>query len=115
VGTRQAGRVQMINDERGGAGSATGSAALVSGAQSPTNPRTSGPRVNPTCVCNDALGEPMDINGVAALLGCSAWTVRQKYLASGLPHFRIAKTGKLIFYRNQIVRWVLEQQERERR
>ncbi len=97
MGTRQAGRVQMINEEREGAGTATGSAALVSSAQSPTNPRTSSPRVNPTCVCNDALGEPLNINRVAALLGCSAWTVRQRYLPSGIPHFRIAKTGKLMF------------------
>jgi hypothetical protein len=115
VGTRHPARVQTINTERGGAGSATGSAALASSTQSPTNPRTSAPRANPTCVYEDTLGEPLDISRVATLLGCSAWTVRQRYLPSGLPHFRIAKTGKLIFYRNQVVRWVLEQQERERR
>jgi hypothetical protein len=61
----------------------------------------------------DVLGQPMNIGQVAALLGCSVWTVRQRYLPSGLPHFRIGGTGKLVFYRNQIVRWILEKQKQK--
>jgi len=63
----------------------------------------------------DVLGEPLAIAEVAQLLGCSAWTIRQRYLPLGLPHFRIGKTGKLTFYRNQVVRWILENQKAERR
>ena len=61
----------------------------------------------------EPLGEPMDIRQVAQLLGSSTWTVRQRYLPSGLPHFRIGQAGKLTFYRNQVVRWVLETQQRK--
>ena len=61
----------------------------------------------------EPLGEPMDISQVAQLLGYSTWTVRQRYLPSGLPHFRIGRTGKLTFYRNQVVRWVLEKQQQK--
>jgi hypothetical protein len=63
----------------------------------------------------DILGEPLAIADVARLLGCSAWTVRQRYLPSGLPHFRIGKSGKITFYRNQVVRWILENQTTGRR
>jgi hypothetical protein len=63
----------------------------------------------------DILGEPLAITEVARLLGCSAWTVRQRYLPSGLPHFRIGKTGKITFYRNQVVKWILENQITGRR
>lgn len=63
----------------------------------------------------DILGEPLAIADVARLLGCSAWTVRQRYLPSGLPHFRIGKSGKITFYRNQVVQWILENQISERR
>lgn len=63
----------------------------------------------------DALGEPLSIREVAALIGCSVWTVRQRLLPSGLPYFRIAKTGKLTFYRNQVIRWVLNKQLQEGR
>ncbi len=61
----------------------------------------------------DLLGEPLTIVEVARLLGCSVWTVRQRHLPSGLPYFRTSKTGKLIFYRRQVVRWILETQGRE--
>src|ERR1035441_10356345 len=44
----------------------------------------------------DALGEVLTIHQVARLLGCSAWTVRQRYLARGLPYFRIGSIGKLV-------------------
>lgn len=63
----------------------------------------------------DVLGEPLAIAEVAQMLGCSAWTVRQRYLPLGLPHFRIGKSGKITFYRNQVVQWILENQITERR
>ena len=63
----------------------------------------------------DVLGEPLAITGVARLLGCSVWTVRQRCLPLGLPHFRIGKTGKIMFYRNQVVQWIIENQISERR
>jgi hypothetical protein len=63
----------------------------------------------------DILGEPLAIAEVARLLGCSVWTVRQRYLPSGLPYFRIGKAGKLTFYRNQVVRWILDNQMTGRR
>ncbi|MGD0904698.1 MAG: hypothetical protein ABR924_17315 [Terracidiphilus sp.] len=61
----------------------------------------------------DALGEPLSIREVARLIGCSAWTVRHGYLPQGLPHFRSGPTGKLVFFRNQVVRWILQQQQRK--
>jgi hypothetical protein len=61
-------------------------------------------------VAGDALGEPMTIRQVARLLGCSIWTVRQRCLPARLPYLRISSSGKLVFYRNQVVRWILENQ-----
>jgi|GEM_PF-2217956 len=58
----------------------------------------------------EALGQPMNIRHVATFLGCSAWTVRQRLLPAGLPHFRLARTGKLVFFENQIVRWIVDKQ-----
>ena len=66
-------------------------------------------------IAPDILGEPLAIAEVARLLGCSVWTVRQRYLPSGLPYFRIGKAGKLTFYRNQVVRWILDNQMTGRR
>ena len=60
----------------------------------------------------DALGEPLGVREVARLIGCSAWTVRHRYLPQGLPHFRSGPGGKLVFYRNQVVRWILQQQKK---
>jgi hypothetical protein len=59
-----------------------------------------------------ALGEPMSIFDVASLLGCSIWTVRQKYLPHGLPHLRATATGKIVFFRQQVVDWILKQQRK---
>ena len=59
---------------------------------------------------DDPLGEPLTIGRVALILGCSVWTVRQRYLPSGLPYFRIGRSGKLMFYRKQVVEWILEKQ-----
>jgi len=60
----------------------------------------------------NALGEPLSISEVARLIGCSAWTVRQSYLPHGLPHFRSGPASKLIFYRNQVIAWILHQQQK---
>lgn len=59
------------------------------------------------------LGEPMDIEDVAALLGCSPWTVRQKYLPAGLPHIRASRHGRIVFFREQVIDWILERQRKE--
>ena len=60
----------------------------------------------------DPLGEPVPIREVARMLGVSPWTVRQRYLPQGLPHLRSGPQGKLIFYRHQIVHWILERQRK---
>ena len=60
----------------------------------------------------DALGEPLAIRDVAKLLGCSPWTIRHSYLPKGLPHLRSGPLGKLIFYRTQVVRWILHYQQK---
>jgi hypothetical protein len=57
-----------------------------------------------------ALGTPLDIRQVARLIGCSVWTVRQTLIPKGLPHFRITTLGRLIFYEDQIIRWVEKKQ-----
>lgn len=61
----------------------------------------------------DPLGEPLGIQAVAALIGCSPWTVRQALIPKGLPHFRSTANGKLIFYRQQVVRWLLRVQRHQ--
>ena len=60
----------------------------------------------------EALGEPLSINEVAQVIGCSAWTVRHRYLPQGLPHLRTGPMGKLVFYRNQVIQWILQQQQK---
>jgi hypothetical protein len=57
------------------------------------------------------LGDPLSIRDVADVIGCSPWTVRQRHLPQGLPCFRAGRAGKLIFYRNQVVAWILRQQK----
>jgi len=57
------------------------------------------------------LGRPLSIREVAKLIGCSAWTVRQKYVPRGLPHLRSGPSGRLTFFENQVVHWVLAQQQ----
>jgi hypothetical protein len=54
----------------------------------------------------------MGIREVAQIIGCSPWTVRQRYLSIGLPHLRSGPNGKLIFYRNQVIHWLLTQQQK---
>ena len=57
-----------------------------------------------------ALGEPMSITEAAEIIGCSVWAIRQRYIPQGLPHLRSGPAGKLIFYRHQVIRWILRQQ-----
>ena len=59
----------------------------------------------------DPLGIPLSIREVAKLIGCSTWTIRQKYLPFGLPHFRVGTTGKLLFYKTQVIRWLIRRQK----
>ena len=59
------------------------------------------------------LGEPLTIRGVGRLIGCSAWTVRQKFIPLGLPCLRSGPSGRLTFFSNQVVAWVLAQQQRK--
>jgi len=49
------------------------------------------------------LGEPMDVEDVAELLGCSVWTIRQRYLPAGLPHIRASARGRFIFFHKQVI------------
>lgn len=59
------------------------------------------------------LGEALSIREVAALLGCSAWTVRQRYLPQGLPHLRACSGGRIVFFREQVVAWILKRQQQK--
>jgi len=60
------------------------------------------------------LGEAMDVKRVAELIGCSAWTVRQKHVKAGLPCFRSGPSGRMTFYRNQVTAWILERQKEQK-
>ena len=76
-------------------------------------PRPEGlPKERGTIMPETSLGEPIDIKQTARLLGCSPWTVKQRHIPKGLPHFRAAASGKLVFYTNQVVAWVLSQQKK---
>ncbi len=57
------------------------------------------------------LGLPLSITEVAQLLGCSAWTVRQRYMPQGLPHLRATHGGRLVFFRDQVITWILKRQQ----
>jgi excisionase family DNA binding protein len=56
------------------------------------------------------LGDPLGIREVAELIGCSPWTVRQTLIPRGIPFFRSGASGRLIFYRDQVIRWIENQQ-----
>ena len=60
------------------------------------------------------LGSPLTIDDVAALLGCSVWTVRQRYLRQGLPHLQARARGKLVFFREQVVAWIQKRQQQKK-
>lgn len=78
-------------------------------------PGQPGPPVRETgpilCASGAALGAPLNISEVAELIGCSPWTVRQTLIPRGLPHFRLKASGRLIFYRDQVIRWIENQQQ----
>lgn len=61
---------------------------------------------------SERLGPPLSIRQVAALIGCSPWSVRQTLIPKGLPVFRSGASGKLIFYESQIVRWIEQKQHK---
>jgi hypothetical protein len=58
------------------------------------------------------LGRPLSIRETAQLIGCSAWTVRQKYVTRGLPHLRSGPSGRLTFFENQVVAWIVTTQQK---
>jgi hypothetical protein len=60
-----------------------------------------------------SLGKPLSIDGVANLLGCSVWTVRQRYLRQGLPYLQARPRGKLVFFREQIIAWIQKRQRQK--
>ena len=60
------------------------------------------------------LGRPLSIGEVAGVLGCSEWTVRQRYMRQGLPYLRTSATGKLVFFREQVIDWIVERQKRQK-
>jgi hypothetical protein len=86
---------------------ASGPASLAPPLAAPQDAPWAGP---PTPI-SYGLGLPLDIRGVAELIGCSPWTVRQRLMPSGLPFFRFGASGKFIFYTNQVVRWIEARQK----
>ena len=60
------------------------------------------------------LGKPIDIRQVADLVGCSPWSIRNTWIPRGLPHFRSGASSKLLFYTEQVVRWIENQQQKRR-
>jgi hypothetical protein len=67
----------------------------------------------PNLRADETLGRAMDIEETANLLGCSVWTVRQRYLPQGLPHLRASAGGKLVFFKRQVVGWILQRQRKQ--
>ena len=71
------------------------------------------PRQNPrqTVPPPTPLGTPLSIDEVAALLHCSAWTVRNALVPKGLPYFRSGPNSRMVFFTNQVVKWVEQKQK----
>ncbi len=67
----------------------------------------------PTAATSPAsrLGAPIDIRQVAALLGCSPWSIRNTWIPKGLPCLRSGASSKLIFFTDQVIRWIERQQQ----
>jgi hypothetical protein len=66
----------------------------------------------PEASSRNPLGAPLSIREVAQLLGCSAWTVRQRHVPAGLPYFRSGPNSKLVFFHDQVVAWILQKQRK---
>ncbi|MCU1284086.1 MAG: hypothetical protein JWO13_436 [Acidobacteriales bacterium] len=64
----------------------------------------------------EQLGEPLNVKQAAKLIGCSGWTLRNRLLRlpNGPPFFRSAEGGKLIFYHDQVIRWILQRQYQQK-
>jgi hypothetical protein len=62
------------------------------------------------CPAPEPMGQPLSIGEAARVIGCSPWTIRQTLMPRGLPYFRCGG-GKLIFYKNQIIRWIESRQK----
>lgn len=61
---------------------------------------------------DEILGEPLNVRQAAKLIGCSVWSIRQRLIPKqGLPCMRFGSSGKLVFYRGQLIRWILNQQK----
>jgi len=67
-------------------------------------------RVDASVPARSELGPPLHIEQAARLIGCSGWTVRQTLIPRGLPHFRFTPRGRIVFYKDQIMRWIESQQ-----
>lgn len=87
---------------------ANSTASMPGGSATPLADGLAGP---PKGASAAMLGPPLSIRQVAELIGCSSWTVRQKLLPRGLPHFRSGASGRLIFYEGQVVRWIANKQK----
>ena len=57
-----------------------------------------------------AMGEPVGIQVAARLIGLSPWSIRHRLIPLGLPYFRSGASGKLIFYTDQLLRWIQQHQ-----
>ncbi len=75
--------------------------------------RLSGESGNAIAEHREGLGEALVIEQVAEILGCSAWTVRQRYLRQGLPYLQARPRGKLVFFRGQVTSWILNRQRQK--
>ena len=67
-----------------------------------------------SAAAENPLGEALGIRQVSRLIGCSVWMVRNRLLARGLPHLRLTPGGRLFFYRNQVLEWLVEIQKERR-
>ncbi len=75
-----------------------------------TRPSESQDQIPNSGLRTSELGDPLAIEQVADLLGCSPWTVRQRYLRQGLPFLQARPRGKLVFFREQVVAWIEKRQ-----
>jgi len=90
-----------------------GLSALCLGQMNPQHCPHPKETVSPSPVRSQLLGQPLTIEEVAALLGCSPWTVRQRYLRQGLPYLQARTRGKLVFFREQVIAWTLKRQRQK--